>query len=209
MEKMKPIFVVLALVIFCVLPGCRSYDDGYSDGYEAGLDSGYEEGLSAGFDSGYHEGYDDGQFNADCSDVEETISEYEAKIEYYEILCDYYGYHTYESVYYPELWCNYFPEDSNIYHNDWLCPEFDNTSSYFISADSWFYEELENYVLCDICGGCDICFLDVNTNIFHSKKSHLELGTEDYITSYGVYRFVREETAIANGFTPCDYCFQE
>lgn len=138
------------------------------------------------------------------SDID--YSYYEDAINYYENLCDEYGYQTYESVYCPELWCNYFPPDSSIYHNDWLCPEFDNSGNYYVSANPDFYEEHYGNKLCDICGNTEIYYLDVDQGIFHSQKTNLTLGTDDFITCYVNYRFVSEARAIENGFSPCECC---
>lgn len=137
---------------------------------------------------------------------EEAISNYYAAMHYYENLCDMYGYQTYESVYYPELWCNYIPKEGNVYHTDWLCPDFNTKGKYSATANPEFYEKYEGYEQCGLCADTNICYLDVKEGVVHSQKQHLNLGTEDFISLDVNYRFVSAQRAVEEGFSLCDSC---
>lgn len=138
--------------------------------------------------------------------VQKSENKYEEVIDFYEQLCDAYGFLTYEMVYYPEKWSNYIPSNSNVYHKDWLCPNFDNCGDYRCSANVNYEENYSNYTLCKICGETEYCFLDTKEGIIHSQKENLKLGTEDFLTCDVNYRFVSEERAIECGYSCCECC---
>jgi hypothetical protein len=192
---MKKLFAIVLIAVMVLLSACNTNSRGSEPEYDEEIIQ-----LEA------HYEYLIDEYRAEAEQYRDEIAYYEEVIHYYENLCDMYGYHTYEGIYYPELWCNYLSADTKIYHNDWLCPEFDKNGSYFSTANAEFYEEYEGYTQCKVCGGTKICFLDVEDGVIHSQKSHLDLGTEDYITRDVNYRFVSEENAIENGFIYCEDC---
>lgn len=191
--KKRFVYILIALALF--LCACASERENFVDDYD-------EEIIHV---EAHYEGLLE-EYRSEVEKYREELAYYEEVIWYYENLCDYYGYQTYEGVYYPELWCNYIPKNGKVYHNDWLCPNFDNSGNYLVTANPEYYEEYENYTQCETCGNTQICFLDVDEGIIHSQKRHLDLGTDDFISCDVVYRFVSSERAIENGFKYCDSC---
>lgn len=141
-----------------------------------------------------HDTYD----GSDALLADDPIAYYDDALQYYEILCDEYGYETYEHIAYPERWNCYVPNNGSTYHHDWLCPEFNNSDDYVVSADADYYEQFEGYQLCELCGGIDILYLDVEAGIYHNSKGHLDSEVN--------YRLVSEESAISAGYTLCNDC---
>ena len=192
----------LILIVLLLLCGCTAENDVSSKDYEDDhfhTESYYEDRIGE-----YQTEIE--QYREELSECEELLSDYYEIINYYENLCDMYGYHTYESIYYPELWCNYVPKDDTVYHNDWLCPNFNNQGNYLATANPEFYENYEGYELCNTCAQTKICYLDIDEGIVHSRKDHLDLGTEDYVYRNVNYRFVSAQRAVEEGFSLCDSC---
>lgn len=174
------------------------FEDGFSTGYDEGYEYGYLEGYSKGEADGYDQGYDHGVAHAwEDSNVE-------AIEEYYESLCNMYGYLTYDMLYYPHLLNIYIVEGSSVYHIDWCCSNFDRTAEYnCIYGDSI----PEAVTLCDICANSKTYYyLDEIAGIFHLSDSHLDLRTDDFITPSITYRLVSYDAAIACGYAPCPEC---
>lgn len=82
---MKRILItVLVLCTLAMIPGCRTYDDGYQAGkefaysdmedkldeyYDDGYKAGYEDGCEEGNSNGYNDGYADGLYDADWDEL--------------------------------------------------------------------------------------------------------------------------------------------
>lgn len=84
---MKRILItVLVLCTLAMIPGCRTYDDGYQAGKDSGYDIGYDVGYEMGLEEGknnpntallnqrYWQGYLDGKNNAEASEPEYNSS---------------------------------------------------------------------------------------------------------------------------------------
>jgi hypothetical protein len=151
----------------------------------------------------YSEHEDQGLY--DDYSVEDLLEDLKDQIHYYEGLCDFYGYQTYDGVYNPAIWKYYIDSETRIAHNDWLCDDFDHSHNYYLTTQI----ESSDISECSKCSGIKIVFLDVNTGVFHSEKRKLDLGTDDYINIRVNYRFVSIENALKHGYTYCDCCNYE
>ena len=137
--------------------------------------------------------------------LREELAHCEEVIQYYESLCDYYGYLTYESVYDFELWSNFIDSETNIIHDDWLCDRLDRShKGVFVTDNS--VSVFEDCTECPVCVGVETVFLDEIKRIFHSEKYNLDLGTDDYVSHNINYRLVSAENALKNGYSKCDCC---
>lgn len=139
------------------------------------------------------------------SNYEELISDYEEQIEYYRMLCDNFGYQTYDGVYNPEMWKYYNDNTHNTVHVDWLCEKADTESAGCKSSRHEFFTE-HGYTLCECCDIERIYFLDMEEGVFHYLKSCLDLGTDDYIRLNKVYCLVSYNSAISSGYEYCSVC---
>lgn len=128
-----------------------------------------------------------------------------SEIEYYEQMCENLELLSYDDVYNPEKWRFYHEEDTEIYHQDWLCTQFNRDEEYVIMTKSTV--EAYDYSPCDQCKSMkDYFFLDTETGIFHSDKDCLDLSTSDYKHANHIYRFVSKSSAKSNGYMPCEKC---
>lgn len=136
-----------------------------------------------------------------CSSSSDTTSQ----IEYYEQMCEDLELLSYDDVKNPEKWRYYHEESTEIYHQDWLCSQFNRDANYFLMTKSTV--DAYNYYPCDQCKDMrDYFFLDTETGIFHADKSCLDLSTSDYKHSNHIYRFVSKNSAESNNYIPCEVC---
>ena len=172
----------------------RAYEDAYEEIYPEAFSEGYAEGEAAGYDTGYSHGREAGWEDSNVDAIEE----------YYEALCDKYGYMTYDMLYHPHLWNNYVVEDSFVYHTDWCCPDFHHSSTYFCASEDSISA---SYSQCLSCENSKTYYcLDETSGVFHAASYHLNLTTNDYISPTTVYHLVSYDAAIAQGYTPCPEC---
>lgn len=153
----------------------------------------------------------DENINTEIIQEEFSVTEYDysEELEYYENLCDEYGYLTYDMVYYPEKWKYYCSSTTKIYHTSWLCNNLNkNNNDILISSSSVdFLENIEGLSMCPICeNNPEIYFLDEENNIIHKDKDDLNLGTLDYISSNKHYQIVSYNDALSNNCQICECC---
>lgn len=172
----------------------RAYEDAYEEVYPEAFAEGYAEGEADGYDQGYDHGTEAAWEDANVEEIEE----------YYENLCDKYGYLTFDMLYYPHLLSNYIVENSAVYHTDWCCVNFDHNANYICTTDDSIPT---SYTQCTSCANSKTYYyLDENTGIFHLSNFHLDLRTDDFITPTVTYRLVSYDAAIAQGYAPCPEC---
>lgn len=138
----------------------------------------------------------------------EDIIEYKHPkiIEYYEELCQEFGYLTYEQVYDAEYYGYYVDETTKLIHRDWLCKDFITKDDFF--RTDYTVCDYAKYTVCECCeqfGTFLPDFLDDESDIYHKGYNIFE-GTKDYKTRIKEYRFVTEESAINAGYSLCPLC---
>ncbi len=175
----------------------EAYSRGYEAAYEDIYYDAFAEGRAEGEEDGYEQGYDHGYESAwDDSNIEEIE-------DYYERLCDKYGYLSYDELYHAYSWSKYIVWSDFVYHTDWCCADFNHSSNYSrISAK----QISSSYTQCTTCADSkSYYFLDENDGIFHAS-AHLALDTDDFISPTITYQLVSYDAAIACGYLPCPEC---
>lgn len=141
------------------------------------------------------------------TELQGDLEYYSDMIEYYELLCQKYGFLTHEQAYDNDY--HYIEPGSLIYHTDFYCKKA-NTSKLQI-VDIFLYSALEKCSECE--AACNeryvIRLLDPATKLYHhTYEPCAPHFTKDYKTISTPYIATTEEKAKTMKYNPCPVCIE-